>query len=305
MSRHPTPAVDQLLKLGFAVDPALTLAELRHGRRDPTIRFEAGIVWRASWEADGPATVRIAPAAGGWRVMAWGAGAAMAVDAVPRLLGAADDPATLELPPGRLRQLADRLTGLRFGRTDAVWPSLLPAICGQKVTSAEAHRAYFGIVHRFGGPAPGPAGLHLPPRPEVIAALPYFELHPLGLEQRRAVVLIRAAARAGWLQEAVAMSPAAALAHLQALPGIGAWTAAEVARTALGDPDAVSLGDFHLPHTVCWALAAEPRGTDARMLELLEPYRGQRARVVRLLELGGVSAPRFGPRFQPRRIEHI
>jgi 3-methyladenine DNA glycosylase/8-oxoguanine DNA glycosylase len=237
--------------------------------------------------------------------MAWGGAAAAAVEAVARLLGAEDDPTALVLPAGWLRDLASRLAGLRFGRTDAVWPSLLAAICGQKVTSAEAHRAYFGLIGRYGEPAPGPAGLRLPPRPELIASLPYFALHPLGLEQRRAGVLIRAAARADWLQQAVAMSPSAALAHLQALPGIGAWTAAEVARTALGDPDAVSLGDFHLPHTVCWALAGEARGSDARMLQLLEPFRGQRARLVRLIELGDISAPRFGPRLSPRRIDRM
>jgi 3-methyladenine DNA glycosylase/8-oxoguanine DNA glycosylase len=305
MSRGPAADVDRLLRLEFEVDPALTLAGLRHGPRDPTIRFEGGIVWRASRQVDGPATVRMAPAADGWRVTAWGAGGATAVAALPRLLGAADDPAALVLPPGWLRDLAGRLAGLRFGRTDEVWSSLLPAICAQKVTSAEAHRAYFGIIERYGEAAPGPADLRLPPRPEVIAALPYFELHPLGLEQRRAVVLTRAAARAGWLQQALTMAPAAALAHLQALPGIGAWTAAEVARNAFGDPDAVSVGDFHVPHNVCWALAGEPRGSDARMLELLEPYRGQRARVVRLLELAGISAPRFGPRRGPRRIERM
>jgi hypothetical protein len=32
------------------------------------------------------------------------------------------------------------------------------------------------------------------------------------------------------------------------------------------------------------------------MLELLEPYRGQRARVVRLIQLGGSRPPAFGPR---------
>jgi hypothetical protein len=41
------------------------------------------------------------------------------------------------------------------------------------------------------------------------------------------------------------------------------------------------------------------------MLELLEPYRGQRGRAVRLLELSGIRAPRYGPRLAPRRIEAI
>ncbi len=56
---------------------------------------------------------------------------------------------------------------------------------------------------------------------------------------------------------------------------------------------------------VAWALAGEARGTDERMLELLEPYRGQRGRVLRLLELAGVRAPRYGPRMAPRRIERL
>ncbi len=91
--------------------------------------------------------------------------------------------------------------------------------------------------------------------------------------------------------------------RLMKVPGIGPWTAAEVAVRALGDVDVVSVGDFHLPNLVAFALAGEPRGTDARMLELLEPWRGQRARVVRLLELSGIRAPRYGPRLSPRRID--
>ena len=101
------------------------------------------------------------------------------------------------------------------------------------------------------------------------------------------------------------MAPAAALARLRSIPGIGAWTAAEVARRAFGDPDAVSLGDFHVPDMVCWALAEEPRGGDERMLELLEPYRGQRGRVVRLIEAAGIHPPRYGPRLAPQRIENL
>ena len=301
----PAPDVDEIVRLDFEVDLRLTLGELSKGPRDPTIRFERGVVWLAQRMSDGPATMRLAPAAGGWRVAAWGAGAAAAVTGVPRLLGAEDDPSALQLPPGRLRDLTAHLAGLRFGRTDAVWPSLVPAICGQKVTAAQAHRAYFGIVRRWGEDAPGPGGLRLLPRPEVVAALPYHAFHPLGLEQRRAVTLIHAAERATRLEEAVAMAPAAALARLRSIPGIGAWTAAEVARRAFGDPDAVSLGDFHVPDMVCWALAEEPRGGDERMLELLEPYRGQRGRVVRLIEAAGIHPPRYGPRLAPQRIENL
>ena len=69
---------------------------------------------------------------------------------------------------------------------------------------------------------------------------------------------------------------------------------------AFGDPDAISVGDAHLPDIVCFALAGEPRGTDERMLELLEPYRGQRGRVEVLLEASGITPPAFGPKVEPR-----
>ena len=91
--------------------------------------------------------------------------------------------------------------------------------------------------------------------------------------------------------------------RLQAIQGIGPWTAAEVARDALGDPDAVSVGDYHLKNHVAWVLAGDPRATDERMLELLEPYRGQRARAIRLIE-ACPTPPRFGPRVKLRDIAH-
>lgn len=299
------PAIDTIVGLGFEVDPVLTLGPLRHGPRDPTIRFEGGVVWRAARTVDGPATVRLSRAGDGWRAMAWGAGAEHAVATLPRLLGAEDEPAALELPRGRLRDLAVRLRGLRFGRSDDVMGSLVPAIIEQKVTGPEAQRSYRRLILRYGEPAPGPGGLYLAPTPGRLAALSYFELHPLGIEQRRAITLIRAAERAAWLEEAVTLTRDEAQARLRSIPGIGAWTAAETARAALGDPDAVSIGDFHTPDLVCWALAGEPRGDDARMLELLEPYRGQRARVVRILELSGIVPPRYGPRARVRSIARM
>jgi 3-methyladenine DNA glycosylase/8-oxoguanine DNA glycosylase len=139
----------------------------------------------------------------------------------------------------------------------------------------------------------------------VLAALPYYRYHAFGLEQRRAELVRRVAARAAWFESIVDLPPEAARERLMAVPGIGPWTAAEVGVRALGDEDAVSVGDFHLKNLVAWALAGEPRGTDERMLELLEPYRGRRARVVRLLELSGIRAPRYGPRLSARRIEDL
>jgi 3-methyladenine DNA glycosylase/8-oxoguanine DNA glycosylase len=130
-------------------------------------------------------------------------------------------------------------------------------------------------------------------------------VHRLGIERRRFGIIQTAAARARRLEATVDRDPAEARRLLTTLPGIGPWSAAEVSLVAYGDRDVVSVGDYHLPHQVAWALAGEVRGSDARMLELLEPYRGHRARVIRLLTLGGIQAPRFGPRMRLRRIAAI
>jgi 3-methyladenine DNA glycosylase/8-oxoguanine DNA glycosylase len=173
----------------------------------------------------------------------------------------------------------------------------------QKVPSEQAWTAWRAFVRGLGEPAPGDLpGLYVPPAPETVAATPYYVFHRYGLERRRAETIRRLAGCARRLEEATVMPLDAARARLLAVPGLGPWSAAEIAQVALGDPDAVSVGDFHLPHLVSWALAGEPRGSDERMLELLEPYRGHRARVIRLLVAGGIMAPRRGPRMPLRDI---
>lgn len=233
--------------------------------------------------------------------MAWGDGREWAVEALPRLLGELDEPDAFRPVHPLLRVLHRRFAGLRFGRTDAVVEALLPAIIEQKVTGFEARASYRALLRAFGEPAPGPGRLMVPPDATRLAGMPYHAFHPLGLEARRALTLTRVASTAERLEEASRLSPTDALSRLRAVRGVGPWTAAEAARTAFGDPDAVSLGDYHVPSLVCWALGGTP-GDEARMLELLEPYRGQRARVVRLIELSGLRPPRRGPRLAPRSI---
>lgn len=210
------------------------------------------------------------------------------------------------IPPGHplVAELARRSPGVRIPRSGAVLESLVPAILEQKVAGQEASRAWTGLIRVHGETAPGPPEwrLRLAPAPATLAALPYYAYHPFGIERRRAELIRRVAARAAWFEAIVGLPLPGAYARLTAVPGIGPWTAAEVGARALGDDDAVSVGDFHLPNLVAFALAGEPRGTDERMLELLEPYRGQRARVIRLLELSGLRAPRRGPRLSARGI---
>jgi 3-methyladenine DNA glycosylase/8-oxoguanine DNA glycosylase len=266
-----------------------------------------GRAWRATRTAGGPATLLLDRLAGGTgiRASAWGPGARAAVAAVPALLGLDDRPEALVPRHPALAGAVRRRPGLRIGRTGAVLEALIPAILEQKVTGDEARRTFRALAVRYGEAAPGPGGLRLPPAPAVLARLPYHAFHPLGLERRRADIIRAVAADAARLEATADLDRSDAYAVLRAIPGVGPWTAAEVGARAYGDPDAVSVGDFHLPTLVAWALAGEPRASDERMLELLEPYRGQRGRVQRLLELSGIRAPRYGPRMPTRRIETL
>jgi len=311
------PLVRQFASTG-PLDLRLTLALHRRGPSDPTLRFSAdGSVWRATRTPDGPATLRLIPEGDAIRAQAWGPGADWAIEQVPELAGALDDAAGFgAVVAGHplLRAMHGRFPGIRIGRTRRVMEALVPAIIEQKVTGEEARASFIALVHRHGDPAPGPwddtpgstlPPLRVPPDAETLAGLPGYAYHPLGLERHRADAIRFAAAHAARAEECTDMTLPDAYARLRAFPLVGAWTAAEVGLRALGDPDAVSVGDYRLCHAVCRALAGEPRGSDERMLELLTPFAGHRARVVRLIEVAGIHAPRRGPRYAPRSIADI
>ncbi len=263
---------------------------------------EPGVVWWVTNTSSGTASLRLEQRGIEVGASAWGDGAREVLDTVPDLLGLADDPAAFRPERGLVADLHRRRPGLRLGRTGKVFETLLPTILGQRVTSIEAKRAYRGIVRRYGSPAPGPVDAWVPPPASRIAPLSYADLHPLSVERSRAMNLIEAARRAKRLEAVVTMNRDDAYARLNAVRGIGPWTAAQVLGSAMGDPDAVPLGDYHIPNMVTWALAGEPRGTDARMLELLEPYAGNRRRVLLLLKGAGYSAPKYGPKTASRDI---
>ncbi|MFV2021115.1 DNA-3-methyladenine glycosylase family protein [Micromonospora sp. LOL_023] len=275
-----------------------SLRPLAIGRHDPCARWVGGTFWWTARTPSGPASLALRRDGGGLVATGHGPGAAAVLDIADAVAGLRDEVRDF-LPLARrhpvVAALSRRFAGVRLPTTGQVFARTLRAVVEQKVTGVEAFRGYAALVRRFGTPAPGPVpDLWVGPEPAVIATTPYWEFHPLGIEQRRAQVLRQAAAVAARLE--ASGDAGTATRRLTSLPGIGRWTAAEVVRVAFGAADAVSVGDFHLPNTVTWALAGEARGSDDRMIELLEPFRGHRGRVCMLLELAGVAAPRFGPR---------
>ncbi len=282
-----------------------TLSGLGRGPYDPTIALGTREVWRATNTPDGPGTQRLTAVAGGIEVEAFGPGARWLVDRAPALVGVHDRGHEFVPSHPRIAELHHRYRGLRLTTAANPVEIMVPTILEQKVTSIEAHRAYRRLVRAHGHVAPGPRPLMLPPTPAELASLTSFEWHACGVERRRAET-VRAVCQRGPSIERVAERGSAEFQRaIVSIPGIGVWTATTVALLAFGDPDAVIVGDYHLPSFVGWNLVGERDADDARMLELLEPFRPHRARVVALLGREGVHAPRRAPKRALRDIRAI
>jgi 3-methyladenine DNA glycosylase/8-oxoguanine DNA glycosylase len=283
------------------LDLRAVLAPLRRGRGDPTMRVDAdGTVWRASTTPAGAATLALCRDHGGAvRATGWGPGAAWVLDGLPALLGADDDDSAFVPHHPLIVQIRRRMPGLRLGATRRVWDVLMPAVLEQKVTGTEARRSWRELCWRFGAPAPGPVPLRVPPTPAAVREIPDWEWHRAGVDRSRRRALLAATAVAHRLENAVALTGSTGRDLLCKVPGIGIWTAAEIAQRAWADADAVSIGDYHIPSVVGYALVGRPLD-DAGMLEVLAPYTPQRHRAVRYVEAAGFRRPRFGPRFSPR-----
>ena len=281
------------------------------------MRIGGGTVARASWMPSGASTtvLRLVERETALDAEAFGPGAEEALARVPALVGLDDDDRGFDpsLHP-EVATLARSRGRIPIGRTGSVFEALVPAVLEQRITGTEAWRGYRRLVRALGVAAPGRLGLLMPARAVDVAALKPWTFPGLGIEPRRGALLRRIALDAPRLEALAAPSRepggggrgAAELdRQLRAYTGIGPWTSAEVRFRALGDPDAVSVADAHLSNVVGWILAGEPRATDERMLELLAPWAGHRARVIRLLETSGKRPPRFGPRIAPRDLTEL
>jgi 3-methyladenine DNA glycosylase/8-oxoguanine DNA glycosylase len=278
-------------------DVGLTLGSATPGR--PTTHTSATDWWHAMNTDDGAATihVRVDRSAGAVTVEAWGPGRAWVAEHAPALLGCTDETARDFTPSDPLlRSLARECRGMRITSLSHALDITVRTIIEQRVTSLEARRSWRTLVARYGEPAPGPVELCMPPAADVVAQIPDWEWRRIGIEGRRSAT-VRTFAREGARVERSTREGVGRLdARLRSIRGIGVWTAATVTHAVLGDADAVPIGDWHLPVHVGFALAGGRDADDARMLELLEPYRPHRARVWRLIVAGAPAPERRAPR---------
>ncbi len=295
-----TPPLEARIALRFPLDVRATLGPLRRGPGDPCVIFDDTGIWLAFRTEAGPVTLLVTATRTEVHLRAWGSGASEALLDAPQLLGLDDDWSDLDTSAFELlASSAHRNPGLRLCRTGRVIDALAPAIVEQKVTSLEAFRAWRVLVSRHGDAAPGPAPerMRLPPVPDEWRRVPSWEWHRAAVDPRRSKTVIRAAVVARSLERSTAAHPGGPEVWqlLRTIDGVGGWTAAETAQRSHGDPDAVSFGDYHLAATLGQALVGEPIDDDA-LAELLEPWAGQRQRIVRLVLASGFRPPRHGPR---------
>ncbi|MCK6209580.1 DNA-3-methyladenine glycosylase 2 family protein [Georgenia sp. EYE_87] len=299
-------AVERTWVPGWPCAVGQTLAVLRHGPADPTARYGAGVYWRGLRTPQGTATLRLEVRAtdGAVAATAWGDGADWAIEAVPAMLGADDDPDGFPADRhARVAELARSFPHLRLPRTGLVMESLVPAVIEQKVAGTEAFAGYRRLVHFFGERAPGPGEsqrLWVLPSPETLVRIPSWDWLRLGIDPARSRAVVGAATVAPSLERAARVPTEDADRRLRSLRGIGVWTSAEVRVRSHGDADAVSFGDYNVARDVGWALTGRDGVDDDGLAELLEPFRPHRYRVQRLVELAGIRRPRRGARMPLR-----
>lgn len=283
-------------------NPGHTLAPQRRGPRDPCFQIVDGAIWRTSLQSTGPVSARITRTASDTvECQAWGEGAQEFCDNLPALLGADDDAAGFRPEHPVVARAHGRVPHLRIGRTGRVLEALIPAVLEQRVQGVDSFRSWRLLVTKYGTPAPGPAPecMRVPPPAQVWRRIPSWEFHRANVDPGRARTIVGCAARADALERITARDA------LTSLPGIGVWTAAETAQRALGDADALSVGDYHLSTMIGWTLLGHPIDDDV-MVDLLEPLRPHRYRVVRLLEVSRLAfLPRRGPRLPVQRISGL
>ena len=292
-----------MLRAG-GIDLVNTLQMIGIYGSDPTFRKGPGHFAKAILTPDGSGTLRLTWSGDGdVHAEAWGGGADWLLERSPHWVGLRDDVTGFDPTlNARVAHLWHLHAGLRLAASGVIWQELALVLLGQRVTTQEAAKSWNRMCRTWGEPAPGPCELILPPEPEVIATLHYSDLHAMNVERRRAEAILLAAKRANRLEEAATMPIDEAITRLSALPGLGIWTATATTLASHGHPDTVLMRDYEMPTLVNFAFTGDAthldpdRGGDEIMCAHLEPWRGHRQRIIRLLYAAGISAPRRAPR---------
>lgn len=295
-----TPDGERRIEHGKALDLPRTLRSLQVWSQDPALRIDRQEVSWAIRSPEGPVSLRLLAGDGVLRAQTWGPGSEWALSRVEDFVGLDDGLESFAPTDPRIREMLRRTPGIRLPRTWRVVRLLVPIVLGQLVTGAEAKRAYEHIERRLAEPAPGPLRLRLPPDPKRLAALSVSTYMACGALARQARTIKRLCAASHRMEEAAGMGFVQAARRLQALPGLGPWSAGSAMLQGMGFADTIILGDYHLANFVAWNLAGEARADDHRMVDLLRPFKGNRGRVLRLLGASGTSAPKRGPRMALR-----
>ena len=288
------------LDLPARYDLAKTMLPAGMGVRDPSLRVSDRQATLAFHTAEGAATVDAELRGQQLMVSCYGPGRHWIEPRIPALFGSHDSPDDFR-PQGKVAELVAQSPGVHLPRLPVVFQRLVQIVLQQLVVWGDALRGWIRIVRKFGCDAPGPGGLRLGPSAQQLARLGYYELMDCQVMPRQAKLIPRLAKECERI-ERLAESGSESLARfLLSIRGVGDWTVAHLLGTSLGCADAVMTGDYGLPHTVAWFLAQKERSDDDEMLELLEPYRGHRFRVINLLMQGGITAPRRGPKMRSNR----
>ena len=265
-------------------DPTLVLAPLAMMRSDPTMRLTQHEALRATYTPEGPGVIHMTwgASAGQVSVEAAGEGAAWLLVRAPALIGAHDDPRDFAPTDPVVQRLWARFKGDRVGATGTVWHDVAWTITQQRVHRSDAARQWRRLVHSYGAACEDYENLYTPPDPERLARAAPWSLRALGIDERRATALI-AAARVAQRLDALADLPYPEVERpLRTVPGVGPWTLGCLSAYTWGDPDTVIPGDSGIPSLIASTLTGARRADDTTMLELLEPYRPHRYRVLRL-----------------------
>jgi len=171
-----------------------------------------------------------------------------------------------------------RRAGIRLPQLLDPFEGLTRAILGQQVSVAGASTLTDRLVRLFARPVPGARSTQFFafPTPADVADAGADRLRGIGLTRVRAATLAGVAAEiAGGaldLEQLRAVPAAEAQAALEALPGIGPWTASYVRMRALGDRDAFLGSDLGV--IKAFAAAGIPRAEIATVAERWRPWRG-------------------------------